>query len=230
MELKKGTKLFRYDLELPPIGWDNNYRNQEYASINFDGYRKNHLGFFFFFDNEEVTYNTARIACMKSKNSNFYFTQTDINRNIKLLDLTGCSDPLLMFKKLKDADIDVLNNHYHIYTSRGTPSFEILRSVVNYNLSIDINPLDRKTEIVQRNVTLLQSYLSLAGYPYTFLGQLLTDYANGKAFKKELISKGFDGYCFDESIGGHTFCLLNSEDLSNPQTNIVNIKKYEKLY
>lgn len=223
MELKKGTKLFRYDLEAPPQSWDINYRNQEYTSISIDGYQKNHFGFFFFFNNDEVAYNTAIIACKKSRLSKFYFTQAETNNDIKLLDLTGCSDPLLMFFKLMEKDIDVLTCDYHIYTSKGTPSLEILRYAVNYNLCIDVDPLDREVEIIQHNVTLLHSYLSPDGYPYTILGQLLTDYANGESFKIELASRGYDGYCFDESEGGHTVCLLDYNALSSPQTRIVNL-------
>lgn len=218
MKLKKGTKLFRYDLEEPPQSWDVNYRNQEYTHINIDGYRKNHWGFFFFFDNENTMYNTAKIACMKLEYRKFYITQAEINKCIKLLDLTGCSDPLLMFNKLIEKDIDVLTNKYHIYTSKDTPSFEILREAVNYNLGIDVNPLERDFEIIRSNVTLLQRHLSCQGCPYTILGQLLTDFANGAAFKKELILRGYDGYIFDESEGGHTVCLLDSNGLGVPQT------------
>lgn len=225
MELKEGTMLFRYDLQKPPKNWDYNYRSNEYSHLKIDGFQKNHIGFYFFFDNEVVMHNTAKVACEKSSVNSFYMTHAELTRELKLLDLTGCSNPLLMIQKLIDVGIDILNDSYHIFCSIGTPSFSIIKDAVYYNLGIGIVSWERDVDMIQENTTEIQKYLSQSDCPYTILGQLLTNYSNGKIFKNELISKGFDGYCFDESVGGHTLCLLNSDDLSAPQTKIVNIKE-----
>ena len=225
MNLTIGTKVFRYDLALPPKSWDSDYRSKEYSHLNIDGFQKNHMGFYFFFDNEVVMHNTAKVACEKSNVNSYYMTHSELTREFKLLDLTGCSNPLLMIQKLIDVGIDILNDSYHIFCSDENPSFALLKDAVNYNLGIDILLWDRDVDIIQENSIVIQKYLSRWNCPYTILGQLLTDYSNGEIFKDELISKGFDGYCFDESIGGHTFCLLNSEGLSAPQTKIVNINE-----
>lgn len=225
MELKEGTTLFRYDLQEPPKSWDYNYRSNEYSHLKIDGFQKNHIGFYFFFDNEVVMHNTAKVACEKSSVNSFYMTHAELTRELKLLDLTGCSNPLLMIQKLIDVGIDILNDSYHIFCSIGNPSFSIIKDAANYNLGIGIVSWERDVDMIQENTTEIQKYLSRRDCPYTILGQLLTDYSNGEIFKNELISKGFDGYCFDESVGGHTLCLLNSDDLSAPQTKIVNIKE-----
>ena len=225
MELKEGTTLFRYDLQVPPKRWDYNYRSNEYSHLKIDGFQKNHIGFYYFLDNEVVRHNTAKVACEKSSVNSFYMTHAELTRELKLLDLTGCSNPLLMIQKLIDVGIDILNDSYHIFCSIGNPSFSIIKDAVNYNLGIGIVSWERDVDMIQENTTEIQKYLSRRDCPYTILGQLLTDYSNGEIFKNELISKGFDGYCFDESVGGHTLCLLNSDDLSAPQTKIVNIKE-----
>ena len=230
MNLTIGTKVFRYDLTLPPKIWDPDYRNIEYLQLNIEGIQKNHAGFYFFFDNKDVALNTAKVACEKSRMNSFYLTHAEITRELKLLDLTGCSNPLLMIQKLIDERIDILNESYQIFCSKDEPSFSILKETINYNLGIGLEPWERDVNIIHDNTIIIQKYLSRWNCPYTILGQLLTDYSNGELFKNELISKGFDGYCFDESVGGHTICLLNSEGLSVPQTIIVNIKENENFY
>lgn len=223
MELKEGTKLYRYDLQLPPNIWSIDYRSLEYSETVNNGYNKNHVGFLFFFDNEEVAVNTAKVAYRNRGLDKFYLTSTETLHYLNILDLTGCSNPLLMIQKLYTEGMDILRDTYHLYTDNGNHSLSVLKDIVNYNLCIGINPLERDVETIEKNTLLLQKYLSRSGYPYTILGEILTDFANGIEFKKELIAKGYNGYSFDESVGGHTICLLDSHCLSKPQTSIRDI-------
>lgn len=156
MELKEGTMLFRYDLQKPPKNWDYNYRSNEYSHLKIDGFQKNHIGFYFFFDNEVVMHNTAKVACEKSSVNSFYMTHAELTRELKLLDLTGCSNPLLMIQKLIDVGIDILNDSYHIFCSIGTQSFSIIKDAVNYNLGIGIVSWERDVDMIQENTTEIQ--------------------------------------------------------------------------
>ncbi len=49
-----------------------------------------------------------------------------------------------------------------------------------------------------------------------YFGQLLTDFTNGIVFKDMLLSKGYDGYIFRESHDSPTYCILDSDALSKP--------------
>lgn len=152
----------------------------------------------------------------------YYLTETAIEDDVKLLNLCGCRNPLLMFKKLFDCGIDILNNNYRIYTSDGQPTFEILKNAVKYNLAIEIEPEDRDVKKISDNTKLITHHLTDFKYPFTLLGQLLTDYDNGREFKKVLVAMKLDGYIFDETLDANTICLLNSEKLSPPQYEFIN--------
>lgn len=160
MNLTIGTEVFRYDLTLPPKIGDPDYRNIEYLQLNIEGIQKNHAGFYFFFDNKDVALNTAKVACEKSRMNSFYLTHAEITRELKLLDLTGCSNPLLMIQKLIDERIDILNESYQIFCSKDEPSFSILKETINYNLGIGLDPWERDVNIIHDNTIIIQKYLS----------------------------------------------------------------------
>lgn len=48
------------------------------------------------------------------------------------------------------------------------------------------------------------------------LGQSLTDFQNGHAFKQLLQEHGYEGYIFMEEFDSNTYCLLSSEHLTPP--------------
>jgi len=216
MIIPKGTKIYRYDIVSTPKEWSDDYKNLEYAHCVIDGYKKNHVGFFFFFDNQQVTENTATVACNKYDKKEYALTECILNSNLKLLDLTGCANTSLMIMKLKEAGIDILTDDYHIYTHPDCPPLTILKEPFEYILGESTSPLDRSIALIQKYNNTINGYLNPIGYPYSILGQTVSDYANGIKFKEELIAHGYDGYCFDESIGGHTICLLNSTTMSKP--------------
>lgn len=224
MMIREAAKLYRYDIVKPPTNWSGEFKNPEYSQDIIDGYTKNDVGSYFFFSNEEVAINTAQEACRKRQLNGFYLTQTEVETNLKLLNLCGCSNTLMMVLLLHNVGIDIFNNKYKIYTHKDCPFLSELKDIIMYNLGICESPLDRDAEKIQDNNLKINEYLKPFGYPFTILGQTLMDYANGIEFKKELISKGFDGYCFDESIGGHTLCLLNADHLSNPNVNFITIQ------
>ena len=58
------------------------------------------------------------------------------------------------------------------------------------------------------------------------LGQCLTDFENGAAFKAILEENNFEGYVFNEPnglTGIDTFCFLSSDKLSLPQNRMVKL-------
>lgn len=219
--LSKGTPLYRYDLEKPPIDWDPSYKNLEYRDINIDGHSKNEGSLNFFFTDEQSTILTANQALKKfPAYKGFYLTKTQLVKDLRLLDITGCKSALLMFQKLIVSQIDVFNEKYLLYDGVKS-NFSILRDPVYYNLALNCNPIDREVEKIEENSKYIresiEKYEQFGYYPFTLLGQLLTDYSNGVHFKQALQNKGFEGYSFDETIGAHTVCLFDTEVLTPPK-------------
>ncbi len=214
--IPKGTTIYRYDIASPPEKWSDDYRSLEYKDWIMGGHKKNHGGFYYFFSNKQVAVNTAKVACAKANKKEFILTECTITTHTYLLDLAGCRNTVLMFLKLKSLGIDVLTDNYHIYTDHDCHALSLLKEPSEYILSESISSSDKDIDLLEKYNNTIQSYLNIPGCPYSILGQTLTDFANGIKFKQELRDHYFDGYCFDESIGGSTIRLLDSSKLSPP--------------
>lgn len=53
-------------------------------------------------------------------------------------------------------------------------------------------------------------------YNAPYLGQSLTDYENGILFKSILEEKNYEGYVFFENPESNTYCIFNSDKISDP--------------
>ena len=209
--IEKGVTLYRYDLTEPPMNWDSDYKSMEYIAYKKCGMTKNAAGNFFFFSNEEVTKNTANIAMSKLGKKEYWLTTATISRNLNLLSLCG-DDILFNLLKLHESGINVFTDDFLFSFNMEEKSFSILKEPLDEFAKCDVYDVERKINL--RN-TLVQPF-ETHYYPFGVLGQTLTDFGNGIVFSKILIENGFDGYVFDESIGGHTICLINEAVMKSP--------------
>lgn len=215
--LQHGTKLYRYDIIQPPSIWDISFRNPEYYNLGFEGLKKNAANFYYFFSNRETAINTGKKAIQKLNINHFWITETTIKTDMNLLNLTSCIDTVLMVLKLLDSNINILTNDYKLYNSGKTIPFSDFKEAIIYNMGVN-RPFPPDIELIKSNTDLITSFFNAPGYPYSLLGQYLTDFSNGIIFKDDLKKEGYNGYIFDESIGGHTICLIDSNNIESPSS------------
>jgi hypothetical protein len=219
-------KLYRYCVGIePPQEWSPDFKNPEY--VHSPDRVKNGIGAYFFYTNRETAIKVA--ACAKEKllqenpiSSEAYITECNTTSQIELFDLQCKGDTTDMLNRLYDEGIDVLTNKYVLHD--GTP-FEKVRSNYFYDYSLSPCPsAEEINEIVQRRINdpeILKTFFRIG--KYSRLGQYLTDYSNGIIFKGELISRGYEGYIFDEEQSSPTICLFDTLKLSPPQHEKVTI-------
>lgn len=203
--VKKGAILFRYDLIEPPMDWEVNYKSIEY-SLNGLGKPKNLANYFFFFSNEDVARKTASVAVKNTakEKDGYWLTSAYVLRDLNLLCLCG-NDTLYNLIKLHEAGFDVMTDEFSFYNNGVYKHFSELKEPFEKFLNSDFFDIERKLALRDTIVKPFDKY----GFPFGLLGQTLTDYENGIPFAKLLADKGYDGYVFDESVGGHTVCLIN---------------------
>lgn len=212
--------LHRYDVECPPEDWNVDFKNQEYIySEECEDLRiKNRIGAFFFFDNKATAYCTGTLAAKKLSLNRIWLTETSITKEIRLLDFShfvNISSLLLAFEEL---GFDVLTDKFHKFNSLGAcRSFTELRPIMER-----LKQLDAKLEKSNRDHCEITKTANEIGQFFhenqriDYFGQLLTDFTNGIVFKDMLLSKGYNGYIFRESHDSPTYCILDSDALSKP--------------
>ena len=208
--IKKGEILFRYDLSEPPVNWSPDYKSIEYSSKNKGGGCKNMANNFFFYSNEVVTKNTAVVAMSKLAEKEYWLTSTKTSRNLNLLCLCG-RDTFCNLLKLHESGINIFTDDFSFYFGK-EEKLSILKEPFEEWHKCDVFDIERKIELRNR---LIQPFEN-SNCPFGLLGQVLTDYENGIAFTKLLTERGYDGYVFDESVGGHTICLINKVVIGSP--------------
>ena len=62
-----------------------------------------------------------------------------------------------------------------------------------------------------------------------YWGQLLTDFNNGDKFKELLQHNGYEGYSFMETYSSITYCIWNSDKLSKPIHEIIDIDNNSEI-
>lgn len=223
--IEKSATLFRYDLTEPPVNWDSNYKSVEYAYVKW-GKTKNAAKNFFFFNNEKVTISTAEVAVSNYKegDNDYWLTTATVLRNLNLFCLFG-DDIFFNLLKLYDSEINVFTDDFLFNFGTETKSFLILKKALDEYIKCDVLDFDRKIEL--RN-ELVQPFVN-PNCPFGLLGQTLSDFNNGIAFTKLLAENGYDGYTFDESLGGHTICLINDVVMRTP-TALSKPKREKKSY
>ena len=190
--------LYRYDINKPPVDWDSTKHITEYTNHLNRG-KKNKEGFYFLYDNYETTKSTAKTACFKFAKNEYWLTTTNTTKQISIIDFSKC-------KCLHDMldIIDTLN--IKIYDSLITINgFEAI-----WNIS-DLRNHNRLTRVITKVSELTE---------VSWFGQLLTDFDNGKKFKKLIqdANLDIDGYRWCEAYNpyGLTYCFLNNGKLSTP--------------
>lgn len=200
--------LYRYDYQNPPKNWENEY----HSIVSKNGKVKNKVSLFFFFENKDTAILTAKRGIEQAKFNEFWLTTTMLTEAVNLLDLRGGSTFAMLHTIFSVDTNHITLNLTFTGMQDDSSKFEKLEEL--HMALMNTNTLNE--EYISKWLELHKPFI-YPTYPYSLLGQRLTDYDNGEIFKSFLISKGYDGYIFDESYGGSTICLINSNKLSPPQ-------------
>ena len=205
-------QVVRYDLQQPPMTWDQEYHSCEYTlNENEEIVHKNQSGLLFFYDSESTTIKTAEQAMKSHDKTEFWLTTAFVNNPIRLLDLRGGAT-LVIFNNLFVNGIDVFNSPLTITGLKDSVPLKAIESIYFDLMQNVIDSDDYNKKWMQ-----LHEPFIYPGSPYSLLGQRLTDFENGEVFKSLLIANKYDGYIFDESFGASTVCLMDSTKLSEPE-------------
>lgn len=219
--IEQGNFLYRYDIIEPPDELTTTFVNPEYSEGRM-GERKNQAGLFFFFSDEEVARNTAKVSIDKNGKDGYWLTEVKVNRNLLLLNLASfVRQSVDIIDLLLNEGIPVFDCGFVIHEGKNRmPLNGIKQTYEDYLVALDGMRQATDDEESCRYMNLVFSlkaaindYIGAPLLPFTYLGQVLTDFENGHIFKSLLAAKNYDGYVFDESKGGHTVCLLNADDL-----------------
>lgn len=226
--MRKGMKLYRYDLVCPPNSWDTEYKSIEYQYELLG--QKNKIGAFFFYDNCCDCFQTALNAAKKREKSTFYITTCQLIDDVNILHLQATSIYMLITKLYED-NIDVLTDDFIIY--KNSQSIETFRTIrddyaqlremidsLNSSNDTDFSQIILQNRLIAKVHSVFGSSNNIGG-KYDYFGQLLTDFDNGVAYKKLLQANGYEGYCFYEGYNDSTpqvttYCLFSSNKLSAP--------------
>ena len=220
--LEPGDKLYRYDIGSNlPKGWSTSYYSPEYNHSTFG--IKNQIGAYFFFDELKVAKKTlAQVVCNKKTKGNTYsdgiITTCIVKEEIILLDLASKICTCFgIISRLKEIGIDILTDKFYNYLKE--ESFSVVQNVYN-----ECEKRNKESKYITYDNNIEDFF-----HTPMYLGQLLTDFSNGKEFKEQLIKKGFEGYVFEENPESDTFCLFDAEKISEPCHEEICIKQDKEL-
>lgn len=222
MILCKGTKLFRYCLgDAVPKKWDTSFKSPEYNSGTYGP--KNQIGAFFFYLNYDTADNVSNAAIIRERGkgnnySSVTKTKCELLDDVNLLDITNCLRPVNILNVLIDNHIDCLTNDFSKIEQGKSLSFSILASEYEYIKNGNTEGCNL-CRVINAGGTIDKFFHDHIGYT----GQLLTDFGNGKAFKRQLVEHDFEGYIFDEEQDSPTVCLFDEKKLSPPRNEIEKI-------
>lgn len=213
------TQLYRYDVIQPPTeGWSNDYKSPIYE---YEHGPKNEIGAFYFFDSRNVSIEVGKNVIDKKKELikennpelSLWITSTRNFEELIMLDLSHCSDVIDLYISLWNEGIDVFRDDFYKFSRFSTSKLSQIREDVEY-LSRHKESSSDKTLTCKCNISnLFHEYEEKDKLGYASQG--LTDFCNGKIFKDLLEERGLEGYIFRET-DANTYCLFNSEKLSQP--------------
>lgn len=217
-----GTALYRYDVSQPPSCFSVNHKNPEYYSGTKGN--KNMFGGFFFFCTEAQALNTGKMALSRYKDGRYdklWITTCKTTENTLLLDFTGYISITAILTDFMQSGIDVFTDSFHEYFTPQKKSFFNLREPVAHFCEIiqDDEWYKNNDKFVSSFVKLVETYFIDNSCPGV-LGQCLTDFDNGLAFRNILMENNWEGYVFNESDGRQetdTLCFLDCAKLSSPE-------------
>lgn len=220
--LNQGTNLFRYDIEKPPVSFTTEYNNSEYV---FGDRKKNMAGLFFFFIDEKLRDDVARIAAGSRESVQVYYTRCILEKDVTLIDLREYNGITNMIMHLEEMNIDIFTDNFHQYNLDGSrKSLGILRSTIDSLKTVKGEEnIAKRYELINNIYKDFRPYFGL-NENVNYFGQLLTDFENGYSFKSIVSNLGIDGYCWDENRGhvnNETICLFDSTYLSAPITETI---------
>ena len=201
--LEPGDKLYRYDLGVKlDTEWLTDYSSPEYSFSEYGP--KNKIGLFFFYNDISATKNTLAQAVYNQKKIGTTYnygtiTSCQVIDDIRLLDLEtemfSCSDKI---RFLHQIGLNVITGHFYNYQFKR--SYSELQNALEDLLSTDQSLSSAAENVINEFFHNLPP----------LLGQSLTDFDNGEAFKEMLENKGFEGYVFMEDFISDTYCFNTS--------------------
>ena len=221
MLINKGKTFYRYDISSEPLPeeWDDTIKSIEYSNTAYGP--KNIVGSFFFYDNQETAEAVGRIAIGRTDTTkSIIITSCQLVEDVNLLDLTKYDEalldvqsdhPLSILNILKAHDIDVLTDNFHRYDTDVVPFSSLMEdfSIVHQPVTNDYNQIKNRINAATRINAFFHDCIP-------FLGQSLSDFANGISFKDILEKKDYDGYLFLEEPSSPTYCLFKKNKLGKP--------------
>lgn len=220
--LEPNDKLYRYDLgKKLDAEWLTDYSSPEYSFSEYGP--KNKIGLFFFYNDISAAKNTLAQAVYNQKKIGTAYnygtiTSCQVIDDIRLLDLeTGlfsCSDKIRFLHKI---GLNVITEPFYNYQFK-RPYSEL------QNVLEDLLSTDQTLSSAAKNI-INEFFYNLP----PLLGQSLTDFDNGEAFKEMLENNKFDGYVFMEDFISDTYCLLSSDKITAPEHDIIDIHSNEEL-
>ena len=145
------------------------------------------------------------------------------------LDLRGYMTITAILCDFHQNGINIFNNSFHEFYYKGKKSFVDLKQPIELLGDITSNPDWKKDRDANNSVKSVIKFVEIYFVDNDtpgILGQCLTDFENGAAFKAILEENNFEGYVFNEPnglTGIDTFCFLSSDKLSLPQNRMVKL-------
>lgn len=208
--LERGDMLYRYGLEqYYPSVWCNKIHNSKYF-FNEHG-NKNQIGAYFFYNNEDTARRVLEVAIKKQETQGqrieaATITSCEVREDIVLLDLfTGIESCSNMISVLRELNLNVVTNSFY-----------------NYQKKAYYTKIEHDLELLYSEdyANRLNAAKGIDDFFYNLpplLGQSLTDFRNGVAFKEMLIRNHWEGYVFKEEERSNTYCLLDATKLTEPR-------------
>lgn len=213
--------LYRYDLEVPPAEWDGTYKSIEYKYDTHISHLKvkNVVGAHFFFENRETAYLTGCAAAKKHSKTKLWITETSIQEEVDLLDLTYISDIPEIIYGLDAMDINILTDGFNKYETDGRIiPFSDMRTPFEEWKALSMTCNLTYKDIFRKE----QLFKDISNFWYNniaYFNQLFTDFGNGETLKAILDENGYGGYRFRDSTDRNacpTICIFDNRYLSTP--------------
>lgn len=214
LSLPKGFQLFRSDINKPPEKWDQTHINPTY---NYKGFIKNKTGNLFFFDNAE----SANTLGKTYDQSYHFLTSCCVNIDqCKIIDFSQCCSVYMMFRVLDELGIDVLTDNFKLYSECLPPYLATFKELATAY---------KETKAGNSFSVYHVKYPGKTAKDIGIIGQRLTDFDNGLAFKKIIDSFGqpLHGYrwCEQNAPACYSYCIFSSKIVSDPITEKVEVNK-----